>query len=143
MRKLLFVLLFVGCSGTQHPAPWTTDVQAALVVAAHTVDTIDAVAASEYTAAAHDAGDIHALDAQLASRITARNEAVTLLITAQGAVVQMVRDPSSQCLALTAVHLAGTRLANLGALINSPALVNATAALVALESAGPRCEGVR
>ncbi len=137
MKKLLFLLL-VSCSASQHPArTWDRDVQAALVVAAHAVDALDATAASEYTAAAHDAGDIRALDAQLAGRITARNEAARALVDAQSAVVQMVRDPSTQCAALTAVHFAGGRLARI------PELASSTSALAALESLGPHCEGAR
>ena len=129
---------FQACCGTQHPqAPWTTSAQAAIVVAAHAVDALDAAAAAAYTAAARDAGSIAALDAQLAERIAARNEAALALVAAQSAVAQMVRDPSTRCAARTAVHLAGVRLAHVGALINAPALVEATSALAVIESAGP------
>jgi hypothetical protein len=136
--RWVVLALVAACSGTQHPpAPWTTDAQAALVVAAHAVDALDAAAASAYTAAARDAASTVALDAQLAERITARNEAAVALTTAQAAVAQMVRDPSARCAARTAVHLAGVRLASIGALMNAPAVVEATSALAIVESAGP------
>jgi len=131
------VFSVTSCSGRQHPHPWTTDVQASLVAAAHAVDALDALAASAYTTAAHDAGDITALDAQLARRIAARNETARALAQAQDAVAQMVRDPATRCVARAAVHLAGVRLAHVGTLLDAPALVSATSSLAILEAAGP------
>lgn len=138
--KWFVLVLLASCSGTQPaPLPWTTNAQTALIVAAHAVDVLDVVEANAYTAAARDAGSLVALDAHLMELIEVRRQASVALVTARDAVEQMRLNPATRCIAGAAVHLAGIRLAQIGALTDSQPIVEATHALATVEAVGPSC----
>lgn len=158
MKSLLFVLAFVAsCSQTPPVSrPWTTDVQAGLVLAAHTIDGVDQLVAQRYTAAHDDGGDTAALDAQYAGINLARHIARPAMQAAQSSVTAAMRiindshstaaqKASAQCQMLLGMHEARDVLTHLGETFVAAGMPDASMVtstvnvLIPIIAAGPLC----
>lgn len=156
--SLSLLLVFVlSCSGTQDTTrSWETDVQAGLVLTAHTIDGADQLLARSYTAAHDDGGTTATLDARYAGINLARHLARPALQAAQSSVTAAMRiindahstaaqKASAECQLLSALHESRDVLTHLGEAFDvagipgESLIASGVNALVPIIAAGPLC----